>query len=81
MRDNLREADRLLKEAGWEIKGGKRVNAKGEQLTVEFLGYDPTPSATCCSTSPRWSGWASASSLRIVDPSQYENRRATSIST
>ena len=34
--------DRLLKEAGWEIKGGKRVNAKGEPLTVEFLGYDPT---------------------------------------
>ncbi len=33
VRDNLREADRLLKEAGWEIKGGKRVNAKGEQLT------------------------------------------------
>ena len=42
VRENLREADRLLKEAGWEIKGGKRVNAKGEHLTVEFLGYDPT---------------------------------------
>ena len=30
VRNNLREADRLLQEAGWELKDGRRVNAKGE---------------------------------------------------
>ena len=33
----LREADRLLREAGWTLKGRKRVNAKGEQLKIEFI--------------------------------------------
>ncbi|VAW03294.1 Prephenate dehydratase-associated ABC transporter, substrate-binding protein [hydrothermal vent metagenome] len=33
----LRMASRLLTEAGWELKDGKRVSAKGEPLTVEFL--------------------------------------------
>ena len=28
----LREAGRLLSEAGWKVKDGKRVNAKGEVL-------------------------------------------------
>ena len=29
VRTNLREADRLLREAGWELKNGRRVNATG----------------------------------------------------
>ena len=33
IRNNLREADRLLREAGWELKDRRRVNAKGETLT------------------------------------------------
>src|SRR5690606_2986416 len=41
-RQNLREASRLLKEAGWETKGGKLVNAKGEQFRIEFLGASET---------------------------------------
>ena len=38
----LREAGRLLDEAGWKVKDGKRVNAKGEVLELEFLIVDPT---------------------------------------
>ena len=39
-RNNLREADRLLKEAGYEIKGNRRVDAKtGEALTIDFLAF------------------------------------------
>ncbi|MDC9700825.1 MAG: extracellular solute-binding protein [Alphaproteobacteria bacterium] len=38
MRKNLRKASQLLQEAGWEIRAGKRVNAKtGEIMSVEFL--------------------------------------------
>ena len=74
VRDNLREADRLLKEAGWEIKGGKRVNAKGEPLTVEFLGYDPTLERYVLFYKPALERLGIGVSLRIVDPSQYENR-------
>jgi microcin C transport system substrate-binding protein len=38
----LRVADKLLKDAGWQIKNGKRTNDKGEVLDVEFLiGVDP----------------------------------------
>ena len=38
----LREAGRLLDEAGWQVKDGKRVNAKGEVLELEFLIADPS---------------------------------------
>jgi microcin C transport system substrate-binding protein len=38
----LQQADKLLKEAGWQIKDGKRVNAQGEVLELEFLYVDPS---------------------------------------
>ena len=38
----LRRADQLLREAGWTLKNRKRVNAKGEQLSVEFLRASPS---------------------------------------
>jgi microcin C transport system substrate-binding protein len=45
-RKNLREASRLLADAGWTVMqdGGQSVlkNAKGETLAIEFLLYDPT---------------------------------------
>ena len=37
----LRDAGRLLGEAGWQVKDGKRVNAKGEVFELEFLIADP----------------------------------------
>ena len=74
VRENLREADRLLKEAGWEVKGGKRVNAKGEQLTAEFLAYDPTSERFVLFYKPSLERLGIGVSLRVVDPSQYENR-------
>ena len=61
VRDNLREALALLREAGYEIKNTKLVNAKtGEPFTVEFLVERAGLRARrCCSTSPRSSGSAS----------------------
>lgn len=37
LRDNLREARRLLAEAGWTIQNGALRNARGEPFTLEFL--------------------------------------------
>ena len=37
LRDNLRTATRLLREAGWQVKDGKLVDAQGRQLRFEVL--------------------------------------------
>ncbi len=42
LRGNLREAQALLKEAGWEYKDGALRNAKGEAFTIEFLNDQPS---------------------------------------
>ncbi len=38
----LRKATQLLQQAGYVIKDGKRVDAKGEPVTIEFLIDEPT---------------------------------------
>ncbi len=40
-RDNLRSALRLFREAGWEVKGGKLVNAAGQQFAFEIMYVSP----------------------------------------
>ena len=42
LRGNLREAQALLKEAGWEYKDGALRNARGEAFTIEFLNDQPS---------------------------------------
>ena len=43
VRENLREALRLLKEAGYEVRDRKLVDSKtGAQFALELLGADPT---------------------------------------
>jgi microcin C transport system substrate-binding protein len=37
LRDNLRQAQKLLKDAGWEYRGGALRNAKGEAFELEYL--------------------------------------------
>lgn len=73
-RDNLRIADRLLREAGWTIKDGKRVNAKGERLTIEFLVEDPTAERYILFYKPGLEKLGIGISLRVADAAQYENR-------
>ena len=41
MRTNLRESARLLKEAGFEMRDRKLVDADGRPVTVEILVQDP----------------------------------------
>lgn len=42
LRENLREAQRLLAEAGWTYRDGALRNAKGEPFTIEFLNDQPS---------------------------------------
>ncbi len=42
LRDNLRRAQALLREAGWAYKDGALRNAKGEAFTMEFLNDQPS---------------------------------------
>jgi microcin C transport system substrate-binding protein len=37
LRDNLRRARDLLREAGWTVQNGELRNARGERFTLEFL--------------------------------------------
>src|SRR6266566_4285132 len=40
-RSLLRKANQLLQQAGLAVKGGKRVNARGEPIAIEFLIDEP----------------------------------------
>lgn len=42
VRNNLREATRLLKEAGFEVKDRKLVDRAGKPVSVEFLQQNPS---------------------------------------
>jgi microcin C transport system substrate-binding protein len=75
VRANLREATRLLKEAGYEIRDQKLVNAKnGEQFSIEFLTYDPNSERFVLFYKPALERLGIAVSVRTVDEAQYVNR-------
>ncbi len=70
----LREAARLLDEAGWKATGGKRVNDKGEGLDIEFLVNDPTSERLTGPYVKNLQAIGITASIRRVDPAQYERR-------
>ncbi len=75
VRANLREATRLLKEAGYEVRNQKLVNAKsGEQFSIEFLTYDPNSERFVLFYKPALERLGIAVSVRTVDEAQYVNR-------
>lgn len=73
-RQYLREAVQLFGEAGWTIKGGRMVNAQGQQFRIEFLGNNPTDEVISTSFVETLKKIGIDASLRIVDPAQYVNR-------
>ncbi|MET0679232.1 MAG: extracellular solute-binding protein, partial [Bradyrhizobium sp.] len=70
----LKSAGDLLSAAGWSVKDGKRVNAKAEQLTAEFLLTERSfePHHTTFIKNLRVLGIDA--NIRLVDPSQAEAR-------
>ena len=70
----LRKASQLLSEAGFPVKNGKRVDANGEPITIEFLLDEPT-------FQPHHSLYIKSlavlgidASIRMVDPVQFRAR-------
>lgn len=80
-RKNLREAAKLLSEAGWSITqdGGRNVlkNAKGEQLTVEFLLDSPLFERIALPYQQSLELLGIGVSIKTVDSAQYERRTQT----
>ena len=75
MRDNLREAVRLLKESGYDMRDQQFVNSKsGEPFTVEFLGNNPVFERVFLFYKPSLERLGITVSVRTVDEAQYENR-------
>ena len=75
VRENLREAIRLLKAAGYELRDQQLVNAKtGEPYTVELLSEDPSFERVFLSYKPSLERLGMTVNVRTVDPTQYINR-------
>ncbi|MFN3170815.1 MAG: ABC transporter substrate-binding protein [Hyphomicrobiales bacterium] len=73
-RQLLGEANRLMREAGWTLDGGRRVNADGEQLAVEFLLAAQAFERIYSPMVQNMQRLGIDASLRIVDPTQYQSR-------
>ncbi len=75
VRANLREGMRLLKEAGYEVRNQKLVNATtGEPLSVEILTEDPSIERIILFYKPSLERLGITVNVRTVDDPQYENR-------
>jgi len=74
VRSNLREATRLLKEAGFEIKDRKLVDPKGQPVSAEILSRDPGDERIALFYKPSLERLGIAASVRTVDDVQYQNR-------
>jgi microcin C transport system substrate-binding protein len=75
VRTNLREAIRLMKEAGYEIRNTRLVNVKtGEPFSVEFLAQDPSSERFILFYKPSLERLGVTVTARVVDSAQYENR-------
>jgi len=74
VRANLREAVRLLREAGYELKGGQMVDKSGTPLTVEFLEFQNTFERVILPFSAQLKLIGIGATLRVIDQAQYQNR-------
>ncbi|MGX1498947.1 microcin C transport system substrate-binding protein [Labrenzia sp. MBR-25] len=75
VRANLREAVKLLRKAGYELKDRKMVDTKtGEQLSVEFLYRDKASERTLLPYAQNLENIGIKPVLRLVDTSQFVNR-------
>ncbi len=75
VRTNLREAIRLLGEAGYELRGRQMVaKSGGEPLRAEFIGYDQNAERYVLPYRQALERIGISLELRIVDAAQYQNR-------
>jgi microcin C transport system substrate-binding protein len=70
----LRHATRLLDQAGFAVKDGKRVTPQGEPISVEFLLDEPSFQPHHMPFIKNIGTLGIEANLRIVDPVQYRKR-------
>jgi len=75
LRDNLRKAIALFKEAGWELKGNRMVNVTtGQPMSFEILLSNPSFERSVLPYANNLRKIGVDARLRTVDASQYTNR-------
>ncbi len=74
VRENLRKAVGLLREAGYERKGNQLVSKTGEPLTVEFLEFQNVFERVILPYAAQLKLIGIGSSVRVIDQAQYQNR-------
>jgi microcin C transport system substrate-binding protein len=70
----LQEAGKLLDDAGWTIKNGVRVNAKGEPLKLEILFFEDVFERLTAPYLKNLKLLGIDAHMRLVDPAQYQQR-------
>lgn len=73
-RAQLLKAARLLDEAGWRIRDGKRRNAQGEILDIEFLEDSPTFERIAAPIVENMRRLGIEARMRTIDAANYANR-------
>lgn len=73
-RNLLREANRLLAEAGWRRENGQLVDAGGEVLEIEFLIRAPIFERLLGQFIKNLQSLGIDAKTRLVDPSQFQSR-------
>tara|TARA_R110000868_G_scaffold98900_1_gene272335 strand:+ start:895 stop:2718 length:1824 start_codon:yes stop_codon:yes gene_type:complete len=78
IRSNLRTASKLLTEAGWVIKDGKRINAKtGKPFAFEMLLVSPLFERIALPFAKNLEKLGIAMTVRTIDTAQYRRRLDT----
>ncbi|WP_421980990.1 extracellular solute-binding protein [Roseibium sp.] len=70
----LRQANDLLKEAGYERQGTSLVGPDGQQLTIEFLNNSPAFERIINPFIKNLERLGVNATFRLVDPAQYQSR-------
>ena len=73
-RNLLMQAGKLLDEAGYRIRNGMRVDAKGEPLKLEILIFEPTFERLTAPYVKNLKLLGIDARVRMVDPAQYQER-------
>ncbi len=74
IRDQLQEATKLIKDAGWKLKEGKLENSKGEPFEFEILLVSPAFERIVLPFIDNLEKLGIKASLRTIDSSQYQKR-------
>ena len=74
IRQNLRTALRLLREAGWSVEGGSWSMAEGQPFRFEILLNGPSFERHTLPFVKNLERLGIQATVRTVDPAQYQNR-------